>query len=52
MPRWYLYCSGVFVHSTDDDDMADQWEQADPGGHVAATTPPPPLAAECPWGAE
>lgn len=35
MPRWFLYCSGVFVHTTDDDVMAEQWVEVDPSGHIA-----------------
>jgi hypothetical protein len=39
-PRWYLYCDSVFIHSTDDDDLAARWTEVDPGGHVASTEPP------------
>lgn len=36
--RWHLYCEGDYIYSTNDDEDAQSWVDADPAQHEARDT--------------
>lgn len=36
--RWHLFCDDDYIYSTDDNDDAQSWVDADPAHHQARTT--------------
>ena len=37
--KWALYCDGVFIYSTADEEDAQSWVDADPAGHTMVLEP-------------